>query len=91
MVFEAGIWAGETDFKLKEWIELHSVIYGLSQGFQNCIKSYSLAKFLISHMFEMETSLCQKYTPHLLPNCVYNQVLEIELGVGKGTPGRTLY
>ena len=55
-------------------------------GFSKLYKELFLAKFLISHMCEMETSLCEKYTPpHLLPSYVYNQVLEIELGVGKGT------
>lgn len=55
-------------------------------GLSKLYKELFLAKFLISHMCEMEISLCLgEYISHLLPNCVYNQVLEIELGVGKGT------
>ena len=32
-------------------------------GLSKLYKELFLAKFLISHMCEMETSLCQKYTP----------------------------
>lgn len=32
-------------------------------GFSKLYKELFLVKFLISHMCEMETSLCQKYTP----------------------------
>ena len=72
-------------FKLKEWIELHSVIYGLGQGFQNCIKSYSWPSSLLVICVKWKHRFVRNILPHLLPNCVFNQVLEIELGVGKGT------